>query len=123
MRSSGLMDVGGEEHVLTDGPARQTVQRQRPGELAEEQGPGPGDDRRDEEEQLVDEALLEERGRERGAALEEQGLDSLAAEPEQLLLQRAGQELQLRGARKRTGAEREAPRLIQIGRASCRERV
>ena len=71
--------------------------------------PFAGEDGRDEEEQLVDEAGCEERRGERRAALEQERLDALRGERTQLLLERAGAQLELRPVRQRAAAEGEPP--------------
>src|SRR5207253_9653674 len=68
---SGLVDIGAEEHVLADRPRLETGKRPRRSEVAEEPRAGAAERRRDEQQQLVDEVSLEERGRERRTALEQ----------------------------------------------------
>ena len=85
--------------------------------------PGARERRRDEEEQLVDEAGLEERARERRAALEQQRLDALGGERAQLVLERARAELELGALRQRAAAEREPARLarrVDVARVEAR---
>ena len=76
-------------------------------------GPSPGERRRDEDEQLVDEVGGEERRRERRPALEQQRLHALGGERAQLLLERAGAQLELGALRQRPAAEREPARLAR----------
>ena len=74
-------------------------------------GPSPESRRRDEEQQLVDEPGLEKRACERRAALEQQRLDALGGERAQLVLERAGAQLELGALGERPAAEREPARL------------
>ena len=92
------------------------------GELRGEAGPAPAITRRDEEQQLVDEVGLEERGRERRAALEQQRLDALVGERAQLVLERAAAQLELRpgGSGPRPNASRRGWRAASTSRASSR---
>src|SRR5437868_4677925 len=90
---SGFVEVRGEEHVLADRLGAEAVKRSRPSELAEQQRARARERRCDEEEELVDEVGLEERGRERRAALEEQCLDALLAERGELLRDRPAAQL------------------------------
>ena len=83
-------------------------------------GPSPASDGRDEEEQLVDEACGEERGRERRAALEQQRLDAFGGERAQLLLERPAAQLELRALRQRAAPEREPARLRRARRRRAR---
>ena len=81
------------------------------GQLAEPARPVPTDHGRDEDEQLVDEALCEERGRERRPALEQQRLHVVGGESRELVGQRAGAELERRPVRERPATERQPPGL------------
>src|SRR4051812_39245504 len=91
------MRVRGQEDVLADGRRLERREPERLRERLDERRPGARQARRDEDEQLVDEPGAEERGGERRSALEQERLDALAAEPSQLVLERAGHELELRG--------------------------
>src|SRR5262249_38675687 len=108
--SSGLMHVRGQEHVLSDGLGVETAQVEGRLELAEESRAGAGEPRGDEEQQLVDETLGEERRRERRAALEQERLDALGGERLELVADRAGSRLEPRSRRERPAAEGEPPR-------------
>ena len=55
-----------------------------------------GDERRDEEHELVDEIGAQERLGERRPALEQEGLDALLREPGELLFERPCPQLELR---------------------------
>ena len=54
---SGLVDVRLEQHVLADGAATEPRERHRLQQVAEHTRPTAGDRRRDEEQELVDDAL------------------------------------------------------------------
>ena len=91
--------------------------------LGRRAGPGARERRRDEEEQLVDEARLQERPGERRAALEQQRLDALGGERAQLVLERAGAQLELGAVRQRAAAEGQPPRLarrVDVARVESR---
>src|SRR5690242_14963680 len=105
------MDVAREEYVVTDLLGRQAMERQRLVELRKERGAGSADRRRDEQEQLVDEVVAEERGRDRRAAFEQDRLDALVGQRAQLLVERARPELERRAVRQRPAPEREPARL------------
>ena len=72
-------------------------------ELAERVRPRTAEDRCDEQEQLVDEAGLQERRRERRAALEQERLHPLPGEQPQLVLERPGPQLEPGSGRQRPG--------------------
>src|SRR5579864_493747 len=100
-------DVRFEQHVFARRPGGKVRERHRFGQLAEEVRPSARDDRRDEDEQFVDEPRPKERGRECRPALEQKRLHALVRERAQLLAERAASHLELR----RTVTEREPPRL------------
>ena len=100
---------------------RQVEQGARLGEVTQEPRAGSRDRRRHEHEQLVDEARLEERGRERRPALEQERLDSLGGELCELVRSPPRAELQPGALRKRPAAEREPARLPRDGDVSCVE--
>ena len=93
--------------------ARQAVEQPRP--VA-------GEPRRDEDEQLVDEPGLEERGGERRPALEQERLDALGGERGELLAERSRAELELRALRQRAAPEREPARLPITGTSRASRR-
>ena len=85
--------------------------------------PGARERRRDEEEQLVDEACFQERPGKRRASLEQQRLDALGGERAQLVLERAGAQLELGAVRQRAAAEGQPPRLalrVDVARVESR---
>src|SRR5581483_9538909 len=84
-----LVQVRLEENVVARGLDPDVEEVERRAELSEDVRPFAGENRRDEEEQLVHHARGEECGRERGPALEQERLDAVGAERAQLLLQRA----------------------------------
>src|SRR3954471_14027046 len=85
----------------------------RRSQIAEDRRPRAREDGRDEQEQLVDEAGLEERGRESRAAFEQERLDALHRERAQLLLEQAAAQLELGSLRQRPPPEGEPPRLTR----------
>src|SRR2546423_13867103 len=101
---SGLVDIRTEKNVFTDFGRTQTRDGAQPGKLAEEAGAGAGELRRDEQEQLVDEIGLQERGREGGATLEQERLDAFGPERSEPFVQPPGAELELGSFRQRTPA-------------------
>src|SRR3954447_4577630 len=82
---SGLMDIGRQQDVLPHRLGFQSRQRARARKVSEERGARAGERRCAEDEELVDEIRLEERGRERRAALEQERLDALRGEPCELV--------------------------------------
>src|SRR5262245_45777615 len=92
---SGLMDVCGDEGIVTDGRDAGDRQTDRPGQRGDETGALAGDPGRNEQEHLVDEVCGEKRPGERRAAFEQERLDVLGRKPAELLLERPGQELEL----------------------------
>ena len=70
-------------------------------------GPAPASSGRDEDDELVDEAGLEERGGERRAALEQQRLDAVGGERRELLGERARAQLEAGAFGERPAAEGE----------------
>src|SRR6187401_1954985 len=94
--SSGLMDIGGQEHVLADRSRIQPEERDACRKVAEEVWAVAAHDGSDEDQKLVDQAGLEERRGERWAALEQERLDAFLTEPCQLLAERTAEQLYLR---------------------------
>ena len=80
-------------------------------EAVDEARPLTRQDRRDEDEQLVDEAGAEEGSRERRATFQEERLHALVGERAQLVLERARAKLELGTFGQRAAAEGEPPRL------------
>ena len=116
------MDIRFEEHVVADLP-RARGGRACAGRVAQpgrRGGPAPASVGRDEEEQLVDEIGLEERGGERRAALEQQRLDALGRRA-RAAPRRAGP-CAARG-RGRRAAARARRRAAAAGRAASRRRA
>src|SRR5207237_749505 len=103
--SSGLVDIGAQQHVLSDLLGVQTAQRDGRSELGEGVRTGPGERRGDEEQQLVDEILGEEGARQRRPTLEQQRLHALRGERGELLAKRPSAQLELRLRGQRTAAE------------------
>src|SRR5205823_97436 len=68
---SGLVDIGGQQHILTDRAGRQTLQVQRAREVGHGVRPCPGHGRRDEDEKLVHEVCGQKGRGQRRPALEE----------------------------------------------------
>src|SRR5439155_12829454 len=104
-------DIGRQEHVLSDAARIETAQLDRLAQFPEERRPGTRKLWRDEEEELVDQARLHERGRESGPALEQQRLHSFLGKATKLFLERAGAQLQVHALRQRPAAEDKSPRL------------
>src|SRR5207244_13349725 len=80
-------------------------------QFPEERQPGARKLWRDEEEELVDQARLHERGREGRPALEQQRLHSFLGKATELFLDWAGAQLQVHALRQRPAAEDKSPRL------------
>src|SRR5262245_5700079 len=95
-RCSGLMDIGGQEDILADGRRAQVRERGSRGQSRA----CARDRRRHEEQHLVDEVFLEERGREGRAAFEQERLHVLLGEPPELFVEGAREELELRAVGK-----------------------
>src|SRR6476659_7917360 len=74
-------------------------------EVAEQVVPRARENRRDEQQQLVDEAGLEKRRGEGRAAFEQERLDAVRGERLELLLERAAAQLELGSLRQRAAAE------------------
>src|SRR5918996_5120211 len=108
---SGDPEVAGQQDVRSHPLGGRVRELDGRLELAEEAKAAAGEDRRDEEEQLVDEAGADECGRERGAAFQEEPLHSIAGQRAELRLERAGAQLELGALRERTLSEGEAARL------------
>src|SRR2546422_315944 len=77
--SSEPVDARLHEDVLAD-PSDRELRQVEVHRLSDEARATAADDRRDEEEQLVDQIRLEERGCERRSALEQQRLDAFGGE-------------------------------------------
>src|SRR5918996_1912966 len=101
----GLVQVSLEQDVLADRARLQARERDRPAQAGDHSGTLAGELRGDEDEELVDEILLEERRGERGAAFEQERLDAVRRERFELLAQRARAKLELGPLGKRTAAE------------------
>src|SRR4051812_29033743 len=111
--SSRFADIGGQNRILTGPGHAQTAEVDGAGEVVEQVRAGAPEPGRDEDDQLVHEARLEERGREGRAALEQQRLDALHGQRAQLVLERARPKLEGRARGERPAAEREAARLAR----------
>ena len=110
-----LVHVRLEEHVLADRARLDARELERAREPGEHPRPVAGEARRDEDEQLVDEACLEERCSERRTALEEQRLDAVGRELLELLAERSRAELELGALGQRAAPERDPARLPHDG--------
>ena len=110
----------------TSSPTCRLDSRVRPSgslEALHEARPHARQGRRDEQEQLVDESRLQERSGQRRASLEQQRLDALRGERAQLLLERAGAQLELGALRQRPTPEGQPPGLplrIDVARVESR---
>src|SRR5262245_34010289 len=102
---SGLMDIGGQEHILADRIGCQTRQLKRLGQAVEELPARTGEHRRDIDEELVDEAFLQESRGEDRSALEHERLDAFCGELTELLGERTAAKLELRALGERSPAE------------------
>jgi len=109
----GLVDVGLDDGIVADGPDLQPRQLERPREPREHARPLARELGRHEDEQLVHEVLLQERGCERRAALEEKGLDTLGGQRLELVTERGAPELELRSLGERPPAECDSPGLAR----------
>src|SRR5205823_908284 len=101
------------EEVVSRGFRAKVEELVRRREVAEQVGPRARKHGRDEEQQLVDEAGLEERSGEGRAAFEQQRLDAVRGERLELLLERPAAQLQLGSLRQRAAAEGEPARLLR----------
>src|SRR5919108_49336 len=108
---SGLVDIGAQEDILSDGRGGETRQGEGQDLALEQRRALAGELRGDEHEQLVDHALAEEGGGEPWTALEEERLDAFRGERGQLVREGAGAELEVRVFRERAAAEGEPARL------------
>jgi len=77
---------------------------------SEHRRPVAGEHRRDEDQQPVDAPVGEERCADRRPSLEEERLDAFRGERDELVVDRAGSELELGSFRERPTAEREPTR-------------
>src|SRR5215210_5913351 len=84
------MYIGAQENVVSDGLCLQTAEPHRLADVAEEVWPVAADDRRNENEELVDQISAQKRCRERRAAFEQERLHAFLGEPTQLLRDSAG---------------------------------
>src|SRR5262249_10154660 len=109
--SSGLVDIGGQQHIRVDLVGMQAPQLDRHRQLRCEDDAGTRDLRRDEQLELVDEILAQESTGDGRPSFEQQRLHALGGERRQLCVERSAPELQLGVLRKRAASEDQTARL------------